>query len=471
MAVAAADPEAVVAVAAQRYLGPVGYWLVIVAAVLSMYSALQANLFAASRIARTMAVDRTLPSVLGRVGKRRGTPSVALWVTALLACLILAALPDAAAAGAAASLIFLVTFALAHWIAILVRQRSTRQPPPFRVPLFPAAPILGGSACVGLALFQGVVVPAAGHIVLIWLAIGGLLYLVLFAQRARMTDVSRTARDPELLTLRGRTPLVLVPIANPQNAQAMISLASVLVPVGLGRVLMQTVVVAPQDWQPDRDPAPLDRSQQLLRELVQASSRVGIRVEVMTTVAAEPMEEIARVAELHRCDSVLLGLSEIHEQQQGVQLESLLSQLDANVVVLRSRRDWQLDQARRILVPMAGRGGHGHLLAQLIGSLLRTADREVTFLRVLPAASGPDEIRRAQRDLRTFVDDAGGGQCQIEVVCSADAVETVGQFADQSDVTILGLQRLGRRRKIFGGFTRQLAQRTSCTMIAVSRRG
>ncbi len=50
----------------------------IVAAVLSMFSALQANLFAASRIARAMARDRTLPSPLSvlsletRDSRRRG---------------------------------------------------------------------------------------------------------------------------------------------------------------------------------------------------------------------------------------------------------------------------------------------------------------------------------------------------------------------------------------------------------------
>ena len=53
--VAEQDPEEIVAVAAREFLGPIGYWLVILAAVLSMFTALQANLYAASRIARAMA--------------------------------------------------------------------------------------------------------------------------------------------------------------------------------------------------------------------------------------------------------------------------------------------------------------------------------------------------------------------------------------------------------------------------------
>ena len=286
IASAAADnPEGIVAVAARQFLGPSGYWLVIVAAVLAMFTALQANLFAASRIAWAMARDRTLPSPMSVIHPRRGTPAAAVAVTAVLVLLLLLVLPDVSAAGAAASLIFLITFALAHWVAILVRQRSIRRPPPFRVPLFPIVPVVGGLSCIGLAVFQGIAVPTAGKITLIWLSIGGILFLALFARRARVRDASSTAFDPELMTLRGRTPLVLVPVANPRNAEAMITLADALVPGYIGRVLMQLVTVAPADWEPDVDPTPIEKSQAVLGELLRASVNSGIRVETLMTVA------------------------------------------------------------------------------------------------------------------------------------------------------------------------------------------
>ena len=100
---------------------------------------------AASRIARTMARDRTLPTALEKLSARHRTPINAVLVTAAVVVSILLVLPDVAAAGAASSLIFLVTFALAHWIAILVRQRSVSRPPPFRCPLFPAVPLVGSA--------------------------------------------------------------------------------------------------------------------------------------------------------------------------------------------------------------------------------------------------------------------------------------------------------------------------------------
>ncbi len=468
-AAAAEDPEAIVANAAQQYLGPFGYWSVIVAAVLSMYSALQANLFAASRIAHAMARDGTLHSRLKALHPQRGTPVVALAVTGVVVTMILLVLRDVSAAGAASSLIFLITFALAHGVTILVRIRSVRRPPPFRVPLFPVIPTVGGLACVGLAVFQGVAVPLAGIITVIWLGVGGILFWGLFVRRARRKDVSNTAFDPELVTLRGRAPLVLVPVANPQHADAMITLADALVPAEIGRVLMQTITVAPTDWQPADDPGPIERSQAVLREALQASARLGIPVEMLTTIAPRPMEEIARVARLHRCESILLGLPDISAGREGRQLESLLNTLDTNVVVLRSHKGWQLAEAERILIPIAGRGGHEDLLALLLGSLLRVRRRQLTFLRVLPTSAGADELRRAQRALGRLASDEVRERCEVEVVRDDNALATVAARAAASDLTILGAQRHGRK-KLFGEFTRQIAQRTSCPLIVISRR-
>lgn len=469
--VAADDPEGIVAVAAKNFLGPTGYWLVIVAAVLSMFTALQANLFAASRIALAMSRDRTLPSWLSKLSANRQIPTSSVVITAALVSLLVLALPNVAAAGAASSLIFLITFAIAHWLSVLVRQRSVHNPPPFLSPLFPVVPVAGGLACIGLAVFQGVAVPSAGAIAIIWLSIGGVLFLSLFARRARLMDVSSIAANPELVRLRGSSPLVLVPIANPQNAQAMIALADTLVPAEVGRVLLQTIVVADADWDPQIEPEPADRSHVVLRELLHASVKLGVRVEALTTVSPQPMEEIARVARLHRCESVLLGLSEIAEDGEGTELESLLSKLDTDVVVLRAAKDWQLADTQRILVPVAGRGGHDYLLARLLGSLSRKQKRQVTFLRVVPTETSPADLKRVKRDLDRLARDNAGTRCEREVIQSDDPEQAIAQRADESSLVILGVQRIGPRRKLFGGFTRQIAAQTTCPIIVISRRG
>src|SRR5690606_22181985 len=148
-------------------------------------SALQANLFAASRISLSMAKDRTLNHHLSNINERCGTPVTSIGVTCGIVAILVVILPDLAAAGAASSLIFLITFALAHLIMILMRNRGYKESKTFRAPFFPFLPILGMISCLGLAIFQAIVVPAAGIIAVIWLFIGAVLFVSFFIKRAR----------------------------------------------------------------------------------------------------------------------------------------------------------------------------------------------------------------------------------------------------------------------------------------------
>ena len=234
---------------------------------------------------------------------------------------------------------------------------------------------------------------------------------------------------------------------------------------------MQTVAVVPPAWDPDENPEPIEALQALVSELLKASANSGIKVETLSTASPEPMQEIARVARLHRCESVLLGLTEISDSNNGRQLESLLGALDANVIVLRARREWQLSDVKTILVPIGGRGKHDHIRAQLLGSLLRNSKRELTFLRVLPSKATAEEVRVAKRNLQRLAADEVREPCNVVVLQSDDPSQSIIESAAEFDLVIVGAQRLGRREKLFGNFIRQLASQTSCPMIVMSRRG
>ncbi len=463
-------PETIVALAAQNYLGRFGYWLVIVAAMLSMLSALQANLFAASRVAMAMSRDRTLPARLARVDPIRKTPATAVAITALIVVLILLVVPDVFAAGAASSLIFLITFALAHWIAILVRQRTRDRPPPFRTPWFPLIPISGGAACLSLAVYQGIAVPTAGLIALVWLVAGGIMFLALFARRAQLADVSSTALDPELVQLRARSPLVLVPLANPDNARGLVAVAHALAPPEVGRVLLLSVIVAPRHWRPEHDLTPLTRSQQVLGEAIMASVEAGLFPDSLATIAPEPWPEIARVADAHRCESVLLGLSHLSDDYR-LPIDATLNKVRCDIVVLRAPKGWDLAGVRRILVPLAGSGVHDHVLARLLASLARMQPREITFLRVVPIESSSADLKRADDRLRQAAHDIWPGVSQTLVIPSDNSAATVAAQAASCDLAILGSQRLGRGRKSFGTFAHKVATTTATPLLLISRRG
>ncbi len=461
------NPEGIVAVAAKHFMGPFGYWLVVAAAILSMLSALRANLYAASRVAAAMARDRTMPHALSVLHPQRHTPVTAVLVTSAVVATMVVAIPNVAAAGAASSLIFLVTFALAHWIAILARRRSPGRPPPFRTPWFPLVPVAGTVACFALAAYQGVMVPSAGFITSVWLGLGGLLFLGLFARPARVMDASTEALDPDVIRLRGRSPLVLVPVANPHNVEAMVTVADALAPPQVGRVLVLSVAVPPKDWQPGKTLLPLRHTQMILGDTMNVSVRAG----ALSTVATNPWQEIRRIAREHRCESILVGLSDFRQNATSTPLAELLASAPCDIVVLRASPGWQLSQVQKILVPVGGRGWHDQLRARLLGSLLRTGQREITFLRVLSESTPQQVYTRAIRELARVARDEASGHSRVEVVKNDDPGRVIVDHAATSDMVVLGVQRLGPRRKAFGHIAMRIAQETTCPILMISHRG
>jgi len=471
-AATAREPAAIVAIAARQFMGGVGYWLVVVAALLSMLSALQANLYAASRVALSMARDRTLPGMLKRLHGTAQTPGPAIFVSASAMVLVLFIIPDLAAAGAASSLIFLLSFALAHWTSFLARRRGPAHPENFRSPWFPAVPVVGGLACGGLAAFQALAVPVAGVITAVWMGVGTVLFISLLARRARIFDASMEARDPDLMRLRGRSPLVLVPIANPVNAPAMVAVATALAPPDRGRVLLLSIVRVPERaWQGEDPPPSLHHVQEVLGRALAASFSVGLAPEALTTVARDPWAEIARVSRLHRCESLLLGLSNLEQEATGAEMDRLLGQVDSDVVILRAPPGWRLSDANRILVPIGGRGGHDQLRARLLSSLCRSGPKEVTYLRVLPPSVPEEAARDVRRHLQQLGSDEVPGTFRVEVVTREAPVDEIVCRALDNDLVVLGLQRLGRRRKVVGKVSARIARETGGALIIISRRG
>jgi basic amino acid/polyamine antiporter, APA family len=469
-ALASAQPEGVVAIAARRFLGDFGYWLIMVAGVLSMASALQANLFAASRVGYAMGRDRTLPPSFGRVDAETGIPRRAVWVVAVIVIVVAMLVPDVATAGAASSLIFLVTFALAHYINILVRRRMDASAMPFRVPGFPLVPIVGGMACMGLAFFQGVSVPVAGVITVMWLTAGVGLYAFRFGGRAKTFDASAEAVDPLLVKYRGRNPLVLLPVDDAVNVVSLVTVAHAICPPGLGRVLLLSAVEPPAEWKRGEVPASLTEMSDVLREAVYESFASGLAPEAMMTVAANHWNEIGRVARLHQCESVVLGFRSIVEQAREPGFNELVSTAVCDVVLLRMPRGWQFLKTRRVLIPIGGRGMHSPLRARLLGSLRRSGGIEVSYLCLRDKSASKEDLRRARRVVRMRAEDEMSGRAEAIVDQSDDPAAEIIRRAADVDLLILGLQQARDHRRAISDFTLRIASGTSCALIVLGQK-
>jgi APA family basic amino acid/polyamine antiporter len=446
---AADHPETVVAVATQNYLGAVGYWLVVIAAILAMVSALKANLVAAAKMGTVMATDRTLPRQFK--DPRR---SLLLTVGTMLVFLLL--IPDVGAAGAAAGLIFLLSFALVHWICILARRRGGAKTVGFKVPGFPALPMTGALTCLALALFQGYAVPAAGITAAVWLVLGAGLFMTLLMNRAVVADAAQEALEPEMIKLRGRTPLVMVPVANPDTASALLEVAHAMTPTGAGKVVLMSVVSQGEEQ--------VESTKELIGRTLSLSLDHGLKPEVLLTLADNPWEEIARVCTDHRCESLLLGFGNLKAQGQSDDLSSLIREVKCDVIVVRAPRGWELSSSCSVLVPVAGRGRNDSLRARLLTSIARKEQKNIRYLRLLSQDASETECRQAETALRSLAEDEVHQEVEVLARPSATVVDDLVEQAKDSDLLVLGLQSSD---DVFGGVVIEIARRCETPIIII----
>ena len=466
---AAANPDTVVAAAARQWMGGPGYWFVVTAIALATLSALQANLLTASRIAYAMAHDHALPAVVERTHPTRGTPVMAIYATALATVAIMFMLPDLTSAGAAASLIFLLAFALTHVTAYLARKRGGPRALDggYRAPWFPVVPIVGGLACAGLGVFQAIVVPEAGKILVIWMGLGVMLYMALFKDRAEAADASAEALDPRLNRLRGKNPLVLLPIANPKSARGLVEIANALAPTEFARVLVLTIVRAARGGQGD-SLLQLADAQEAVREALSASYSAGHAPEALITAASDPWPEIKRIAEEHACESLLLGLPRVLEPALDKQLEDLVNEVDCDVTLMRAPDEWKISGAKRVLVPIAGKSDEQELRSRILATISREAPREIVFMSVVPTTADDDAANAALRNLARLAEMKIPGTRSVEIVRADDVAAAILAESAKCDLVVLGMRRARTGKKQLGTINRKVVADATCAVMLLS---
>lgn len=294
--------------------------------------------------------------------------------------------------------------------------------------------------------------------------------MTVLAPRARVVDASTEGHEPHILRLRGRSPLVLVPVANPAKAPVLVKMAESIAPKGISRVQLLSVVRA-SAGDPDGLPGRIIDAQTILGGALSAAISVDLRPEALITVADDPWSEIIRIAERSECDNILLGVGGLGNSLMSGPLERLIGKVEADVVVLRAPSNWDPDHARRILIPARGGRNQSPIRARVVGSLCRTESREVTYLGVLPTDTVRSDVKRAERELGRLARDEARNSGSAVVVQRDDVVAEVVERAAQCDLMILGLSHTDRRRRVFGQRTAEIARATDCPLLMISQRG
>jgi hypothetical protein len=97
--------------------------------------------------------------------------------------------------------------------------------------------------------------------------------------------------------------------------------------------------------------------------------------------------------------------------------------------------------------------------------------QECIFFRCFPPGTSETRLASARRELRHLGREKVGRQVQVEVITTHDAPSAIVKRAADCQLLLLGLRRLGRRKKDFGPFALRMAEEVETATLLISRRG
>jgi amino acid transporter len=275
--------ETAIVRAAENFMPAFGVAIIVLGGLLSTLSALNATVMASSRVAFSMARDRWLPLEMARIHPERRTPGVAIVVTGALLLVMAVTLPIETV-GSAASLIFLLTFALVNLSVIALRRKAPDIERRYRVPFYPATPILGIVLNVFLALYQFKFQPMAWYVTAGWIVVGLLVYFAYFEKLS--AEVEPQVLVPELVrTRQEKKYTVFVPLHNPDKVKTLLDFARPIAQARGGRIFAATVVHVPRQLSIHAGMRFAHHQEALLRAAREYAAEHGIEIETRTIIA------------------------------------------------------------------------------------------------------------------------------------------------------------------------------------------
>ncbi|MCP3904413.1 MAG: amino acid permease [Planctomycetes bacterium] len=412
----AALGETGVAEAANQFMPwGTGAILLVIGALLSTMSALNATTYSSTRVSFAMGRDRNLPAVMASVSPKTRTPVAALLASGGLITVV-ALFLDAEKVAAATCVMFLLVFIGVNVAAIMVRRKyGDKMRYGYVMPLFPLIPIIAIIGQLAVVVFLLIHEPLSLYLTAGWIGIG----LVIYYTYSRRHEHEHKA-SPVVLEQRAaiveNDHRVLVPVANPAHAGPLVDLGARLARAGDGALMVLHVVAVPEQLPYAAAGRFVAYAKGLADGALEMALATGVPAVGLVRVAHHPARSIVDTIIDRECQTLVLGWRgpklaasgppdqfDARRARIGSQIDYVLTRADADTVVIRGELP---PNPRSVLIPVAN-------------------PRQGRFaVKVAEAVAGPDTTIRLMNVARTREEAAARGAQIMEAIFDTDELET-----------------------------------------------
>lgn len=459
--------ETAIVRAAEGFMPAFGVAVIVFGGLLSTMSALNATILASSRVAFSMGRDRWLPESMAKIHPERRTPHVAIAATGVILLAMALTLPIEAV-GSAASLIFLLTFAMVNLSVIVLRRKAPEIPRRYRVPLYPLVPILGIVLNVFLAVYQFTFQPLAWYVTIGWVLVGLILYYGYFEKRAAV-------HEPQVLEQPVPDPIqeedtVVVPLHNPDSVGTLLDYASPIAAAREKKLLAYTVVKVPRQLPIHEGLRFAQHREGLLKSAREHADRKGLELATDLVIAHEVDDGIIAGARRYHGDCLVMGWkghTDTRDRIFGEVADQVIRHAPCDLALLKIAGD---SLPKRCLFPTAG-GPHARLAAEMLNVLAPAFGMTVTACYVVP----PDATAETRRQADSWISKTLRAM-EVSVPVERKLIEATsvaGGIALESrdyDLVVLGAAREPFLRQVmFGEIPEKVARYSPASVLVVKR--
>ncbi len=460
--------ETAIVRAAENFMPAFGVALIVFGGLLSTSSALNATVMAASRVAFSMGRDLWLPKKVSTIHNKRRTPHIAIYVTGTILLVMAVTLPIEAV-GSAASLMFLLTFALVNLSIIVLRRNHPEIPRRYKVPLYPYVPLLGFVLNIFLALYQFDFQPIAWYVTIGWIAFGLLLYYSVFEKQA-------ASIEPQVLIPRAAAPetelppSVVVAIYNPDTIEILLKLAIPVARQRGQRIVAISVVEVPRQMPIHEGMRFIHHKEALLSKAKRIGQLNNIEVETDTIIGHHTSQGILAAVERQNASMLVMGwkgYTKTRDRIFGEITDKVIRFAPCDLMMLKIG---DLKKLETCFLPTAG-GPNARLASSLLSAIAADLNLSVTAGFITSGESTQEVIEEGKQKIRATLNNLDPKIDRKErFITSKSIAGGIAKVGKEYDLVVIGATKESLYHKILLGEIPEKVARYSPTSVLLVKR-
>jgi len=460
--------ETAIVKAAEDFMPAFGVAIIVFGGLLSPMSALNATVMAASSVAFSMGRDRWLPKRISEISPSRRTPLNAVVLTGGILLLVAVTLP-LEVVGSAASLMFLLTFALVNLSVIALRRKYPEIPRKYKIPLYPAVPILGFVLNVFLAVYQFNFLPLAWYVTLAWIAVGLLLYYAVFEKQSSHLE-PQVLKSGRYYREQDTESSVLVALHNPDNIERLLDIAYPVAKQRGVRLIATTVVSVPRQMPIHEGMRLVQHREPLLTAAKNYAAKKGFEIETDFVVAHLPADGILSAIEQHRAKALVMGwkgFTNARDRIFGEIADRVIRLAPCDLMVIKMNGQKQLTNC---LLPTAG-GPNALLGAEIISAIASETGMVVTGGYIIPKGAGEREIEAGEKKIDFTLSQLDPSvKTARKIIHSSSIAGGIAKAGTEFDLVVIGSAKESFfSRILFGEIPEKVARYSPVTVMVVKK--